>query len=946
MERWIHRRYASTIYRVLSDLFFVDGLKEPDRPPRIIRTRSRDEGRRDRGERDLGAEEEDGFVSPSRLERCEPTGSESDFFRSQDDSPNMKATPGSVAARSLLVLPMWLAVVSPAVSLDPNRLPTQYVLQTWGVEDGLPQSTAQATLQSREGYLWIATQEGLARFDGVRFTVFNKKNTPSIHEDFFTCLGEDPSGALWAGGLGGLVRYSSGSFRTFTTKDGLAGDDVRALAIDRSGRIWVGARTGLARSAAGRFERLDAASPSRVQALCAGRDGSVWVGSDRGLARLRGKTWERVGGDLEKESVLCIREEGDASLLVGTRQGGLFRVTDGVAARVAPAEALRRHPVFAVLRDRAGTLWVGTVGGGLMRWDGAAFATFQIEGGEGENGVRSLLEDRQGSLWISTVTGGLIRLRDGPFRSYSSLEGLPQQAVNAVLEDRRGDVWIASAAGLSRMSGNAVSIRTFSEGDGVPPGVLLSLGEDPAGRIWIGTQSGRLAFFQAGRFEPAPPGFPAFPILAMAWDAAGRLWIGTDGGGVAVLDSGVWRAFTARDGLANDSVHDLAFSRDGALWVATFAGGLSRYLDGHFTTIGLREGIAKFQILSLHADADGAMWAGTLGGGLFRVDSGGRVVVFTMNQGLCDDVVYSVLEDEAGYLWTSNNHGVGRVRKQDLLDAAAGRPVGFTCTSYGRSEGLRFGECNGGSQPSAWKGRDGRLWFTIRRGVAVVDPVAVAKSPPDRPPDVVGEELLIDHRLFPAGSAVKTAPGRADLELHFTALNVAAPETARFRVRLDGYDRDWVEAGARRTAFYTNLPPGTYRFEAAARAAGSTWSAPRALVEIRVPPRLYQRKLFWVVLGAAVIGLAGAFYGGRMKAVQRREAELARRVEEEMARTKILRGLLPICASCKKIRDDKGYWNQIESFIHTHSEAEFSHGICPECMQRLYPDYMPEPPSS
>lgn len=856
---------------------------------------------------------------------------------------DLPGNPAVHVARGLFVLAVWLGVASPAASLDPNRPVTQYVLRTWGVEDGLPESTAQAALQTRDGYLWIATQEGLARFDGVRFMVFNKKNMPLIRDDFFTCLEEDASGTLWAGSLGGLVRYSSGSFRTFTTRDGLPGDDVRALAIDHAGRIWAGTRTGLARSVAGRFERVVTAGEkglARIQALYASRDGSVWVGSDQGLTRLRANSREPVGGGLEEESVLCIRQEADGSLLAGTRQGGLFRIRDDGATRVVPAEALGRHPVFAVLRDRAGTLWVGTVGGGLMRWKGTAFASVELEGGEGENGVRSLLEDRQGSLWISTVTGGLIRLHDGPFLSYSSLEGLPPQAVNAVLEDRQRDVWIASAAGLSRMQSSGGSIRAFGETDGVPPGVLLSLYADRAGRLWVGTQSGRLAFFEAGRFHPAPPGFPAFPIQAMAEDPEGRLWLCTDGGGIAVLESGVWKALTARDGLANNSVHDLAFARDGALWAATYAGGLSRYFDGHFSTIGLREGIGKFQILSLRADGDGAMWAGTLGGGLFRVDANGRVASFTTEKGLCDDVVYSILEDDAGYLWTSNNHGVGRVKKQDLLDVAAGKSRGFTCTAYGRSEGLRFGECNGGSQPAGWKASDGRLWFAIRRGVTVVDPIAVAKSPAPRPPDVVAEELLIDHRLAPAGSVVTTGPGRADIEIHFTALNLAAPETTLFRVRLAGYDRDWVDAGARRTAYYTNLSPASYRFEAAARTASGPWGAPRALFEIRVPPRFYQRTLFWVLLAGTMLGMAGMFYGGRMRAVRRREAELGRRVEEEMARTKILRGLLPICASCKKIRDDKGYWNQIESFIHTHSEAEFSHSICPECMRRLYPEYV------
>lgn len=848
------------------------------------------------------------------------------------------------AARSAAVFLGLLGVAFPAASLDPNRLVTQYVLQTWGVENGLPQSTAQAVFLSHEGYLWIATQEGLARFDGVRFQVFDRKSAPGIRNDFFTSLAQEPSGTLWAGSLGGAVRYAAGSFETLTTRDGLPGDDVRALAVDRAGRVWAGTRAGLARWDGKRFEKVEAtgkADWSRIRALCASRDGSLWVGSDHGIARVQEGSIQTVGGDLESESILCILEEADGSLLVGTRRGGLFRVEGGAATRLVPAETLGGHPVLAVLRDRAGTLWVGTIGGGLLRLQGSLATPFELEGGESENGVHSLLEDREGNIWISTVTGGLIRLHDGPFRSYSSLEGLPPQSAQAVLEDRQGNIWVASAGAVSRMPPDGGPIRTFVEKDGVPSGVVVSLYEDRAGRLWVGSQSGGLAIFENGRFRLPPPGFPAFAVLDMIEDAAGRLWIGTDGGGVAFLEGGLWKAFTTRDGLAGDSVHDLELAKDGALWAACFAGGLSRYRDGKFTTFGAGQELAKTQILSLHADADGSMWAGTLGKGLFHVDTNGRLAFFTTETGLCDDVVYSILEDEEGFFWTGNNHGVARVKKQDLLDVAAGKTHHVACAVYGRSEGLRFGESSGGSQPAAWKARDGRFWFVIRRGVAVVDPIAVAKAPPARPPDVVPEELLVNRRLAAAGPSVTTEPGRADVEIHYTALNME-PETTHFRVRLAGYDHDWVDAGVRRTAYYTNLAPASYRFEAVAQTAGGPWGAPHTLFEIRVPPLFYQRKLFWIVLAAVGLGLAGAFYGGRLKAVQRREAELARRVEEEMAKAKILRGLLPICASCKKIRDDKGYWNQIESFIHTHSEAEFSHGICPECMVRLYPEYLPE----
>ena len=845
----------------------------------------------------------------------------------------------------LLVLFVGLGMAFPIAALDPDRLVTQYVHQAWGVEDGLPQSTVQAVLQSHEGYLWIATQEGLARFDGVRFQVFDRKNTPGIRNDFFTSLAEEPSGALWIGSLGGLVRYASGSFTTFTAQDGLPGDDVRALAVDTAGRVWAGTRSGLARWNGSRFETVGAsghADGSRVQALWANRDGSVWVGSDHGLARVVAGSIQSLGGVLEKESVLCIR--GDTRRLAprGNPAGWAVSNSRQATSRIVPAETLGGHPVFAILRDRSGMLWVGTVGGGLLRLQDKSAAVFELEGGEGENGVRTLLEDREGNIWISTVTGGLVRLHDGPFRSYSSQEGLPPQSAQAVLEDRLGNIWVASSGSLSRMGRDGGPIRTFFERDGVPAGPVISLHEDRVGRLWVASQSGGFAIFEDGRFRPAPPGYPAFAVLAMAEDAEGKLWIGTDGGGIACLDAGVWKSFTARDGLASDSVHDIAFAGDGALWAASFAGGLSRYHDGRFTTIGGGSDLAKAQILSLHADGDGSMWAGTLGKGLFHVDTGGHVTSVTTETGLSDDVVYSILEDDAGYLWTSNNHGVGRLKKKDFLDVAAGRARRLECSAYGRSEGLRFGECSGGSQPAAWKGRDGRLWFVIRRGVAVVDPAAVASSPVARPPDVIAEELLVDRRSHSRENAMddRTGPHRPRDSFHGAEHGARddtfSSEADGLRSRLGGSRS--APCGLLHEPRARDLPirsRGPYR--------PGPWGAGRTLFEIRVPPRFYQRKLFWFAAAAIGLGLAGAFYRGRVEALRRREAELTRRVEEEMARIKILRGLLPICASCKKIRDDKGYWNQIESYIDTHSEAEFSHGICPDCMKRLYPEYADEP---
>ncbi len=264
----------------------------------------------------------------------------------------------------------------------------------------------------------------------------------------------------------------------------------------------------------------------------------------------------------------------------------------------------------------------------------------------------------------------------------------------------------------------------------------------------------------------------------------------------------------------------------------------------------------------------------------------------------------------------------------------------MTSVAYGEADGMRSPECNGGFQPAGWRGRDGRLWFATIRGVAVVNPQALRTK--SQPPPVVLEKVVVDGRDFGAAAGQAFAPGSRLIELDYAGLSFLGSERMRFQYRLEGFDAGWVDAGTRRTAFYTNLSPGRYVFRVIACNSDGVWNRMGASLPFSIEPRFTQTRLFGVAVGLAVLGIAFGAYALRVRGLKSRARELEAGIQEALSNVRVLRGLFPICASCKKIRDDSGYWSQIEGYIRDHSEAEFSHSICPECAKKLYPDFADE----
>jgi diguanylate cyclase (GGDEF)-like protein len=784
------------------------------------------------------------------------------------------------ARGSLLALILGLPGSS-AMALDPGRALTQYRHEAWTTREGLPQSSVESMAQTPDGYLWLGTQEGLARFDGIRIVVFDKSNTRALHHNRVTALLADREGALWVGTEGGgLARLRN---RTWTeeTSLGVPNPRVRALAQDDEGTVWVGTDAGLVRSQAGRFLADPAWDPrlrGPITALHVGR-GEVFVGVGEGLLALRrgSARAEEIRG-LPKGPVKSLWQDPDGTLWVGTTRG-LFAGRPGEGALAPAPFGLSGRVVTAIRRDRDGNLWVGTEAAGLARVSQGTASTLGSRQGLSNDQVLSLLEDREGNLWVGTQDGGVNRLGDARFKTYSAAEGLAGDIAWPVFGDRDGNIWIGTkSSGLSRFRDGRFT--TVSTAQGLSSNAVQSIAQDHDGSLWIGTRNGGLNHMIDGRFTvlTTRQGLPHDSVSALLVARDGSLWIGTRGGGLGRLKDGVFARWTTGEGFPNDTIHFLLEARDGALWIATNGGGLVRFQDGHFRVFTARDGLSSEIVNVVHEDKQGTLWVGTFGGGLNRRRPDGRFTAYTTSEGLYDDAIFSILEDGEDRLWMSCNKGVFRVDKSEL-DALDQKAIPrLHPVAYGVLDGMKNRECNGANQPPAWKDAAGRLWFPTIEGVTVVDPRHLAGNPVAPPVNL--EQIVVDGRVLGPREGLALAPGARNLEFHYAAPSFVAPARVRYRYLLEGLDPEWVEAGMRRVAYYSHLSPGHYRFRVAAANDEGIWNETGTALAIDLRPRLYQTPWFYAVCGTA---LAGVVWGGdrlRVRRVRAREAALERLVEE------------------------------------------------------------------
>jgi signal transduction histidine kinase/ligand-binding sensor domain-containing protein len=756
----------------------------------------------------------------------------------------------------LLPVPAWIhpahGQVDPSMGLDPSRRLSQAVAESWNEESGLPQSTVRAILQSPDGYLWIGTQEGLVRFNGTRFSTYDRSNTPAFlggHGVRSLLNGPD---ALWVGTSGsGLLRWNGKTLDRAALPDELAYSTVSALANHPDGSIW-GATFGL-----GAFRMLPDGSTRMLGAeaglldpyatsLYIDPDGTVWVGTKSGLVAIRERetrTWTTEDGLPDNEIISVFRTSAGV-LSVGTAGGLAF--LDGVAfATVDPAR------VNVQLEDRFGTHWLGTEEQGIIRMSWAGMDEFSVAQGLTHNTVTSLVEDREGSVWIGTDGGGLNRLRPAKFASISETEGLASNMAYAVWSDSADRIWVGSEdAGITVFDGR--DTRRITTAQGLSSNSIMTLAGDGDGTVWAGTYGGGINRITEQGIEQfsVQDGLANNVISSAVFGADGVLWIGTDGG-ISRWDGDGFKNLTVDDGLPSPYVMVVHEDKRGALWAGTYDGGLAKFDSSEVAIFDRDTGLGSNMVLAIHESEDGVIWAGTNGGGLARIEDG---VVFnaTMREGLHDDVVYGIVEDDSGTLWMTSNKGLFTVPRADLDALAHGERTRVASMVYGRNDGLRSREFNGGFQPAAWKARDGRLIFPSIRGIAVIEPNRIPSN--TVPPPVHLEQVALDGESIVLGDGPSTV-GTGRVEFRFAGLSYLVPQQVRYRYKLDGYDPEWIY-GSESRAVYTNLPAGDFVFRVEAANNDGLWSVDDAVATLRRAPRFWETTWF-LGLCAAFIVLAG-----------------------------------------------------------------------------------------
>jgi ligand-binding sensor domain-containing protein/two-component sensor histidine kinase len=724
----------------------------------------------------------------------------------------------------------------------------------------------------------------LVRFDGLHFVGLDESAPAELRRGWITALCVTADGSLWIGCDGyGLARMKAGTFTHFGEGEGLPNLRINTLVPSQDGSVWIGTEGGITRYKDGKFTTFTDKSGlgnNSVRAICRDHEGKIRVATGRGLSSINDEgnvSTMNFGMGIVSNSLKGVCEDSKGNIWVSSNEG----VTrDGQNGRdfYRQNEGLPDKKSTVLYHDRSDRVWVGTYSGLACLVNGEVVAKPMNEAGFGDL-VYTIYEDREENLWVG-ARDGLYRLTPARFTTYTAQEGLSCNNAMSVMEDRHGAIWIATwGGGLDEMKDG--KIRVYGSTNGLTHDFVLSLHEGRDGGIWVGMDfDGGLNLLKGERTNSfaKPNGAIGQVVHALYEDREGSLWIGTKFG-LNILKAGKLATYTTAKGLAGNIVMVIHKDNEGRFWLGT-DGGLSQWNRGKFINFTTHEGLPNNWINAIHEDSDHVLWIGTKGG-LSRLKNG-KFASYTSKQGLFSDEIYEVLEDDFGNFWMSCRSGIFRVNKKDFDAVDNGATKTVSSTIFGKADGLVSVQCNGVAKPAGWKSKDGRLWFPTIRGVVAVDSRIKMN---DQPPPIMIEEVIADRKAqnFAKETSgrnstefdpIKIPPGRGDLEIHYAALSLQAPEKNRFQYMLANVDPNWIDAGTRREAFYNNLGPGSYRFHVRACNNDGVWNEAGIVLPIVLAPHFWQTWWFKLMIPVAVGLVLFAWYRFRM--AQLREIERLR----------------------------------------------------------------------
>lgn len=767
-----------------------------------------------------------------------------------------------------------------------------YYTHQWLREDGLPQNTVTAVVQTKDGYIWIGTYSGLSRFNGEQFTIFETGTTPGLASSRITSLFEDANGVLWIGHESGeLTRYRSGKFETCPVNAAWSHGSIVGIVGDESGDLWLQNGNGsLARQRDGSVLTPESGIYGGICQLTRNQQGRIWVARNGRVSLLH-------QGRL---TPLPLQEGNTNTSFIGigaARDGGLWLVTnrqlrewkDGVWVNDRGMPPFQGAPMLKLIENGKGSLIGASSDHGFAIIPPAGgISTFSRATGFPSDWVTELCADREGGIWVGTGGAGLARVEECNVQTFSPPDAWRGRAVLSVCPDGDGALWIGTeGVGLYRFQKDLWTHYGYQ--DGLENPYIWSIAADDHGNLWAGSWTSGLFVRQGQHFNHAP-GLAQIvgSIPALLPAQSGGLWIGTGHGLLRYQASGTFSWIGRQNGLANNDVRCILATRDGTVWFGTSGQGLFRMQNERLTSFRRADGLPTDFIQCLREGENGAVWIGTFGGGLCRFKSG-HFVSLNRAQGLADNVICDIEDDGRGNFWMSSYNGIFRVAKSAAEQFADGKTNSIFCNTYGISDGMPTLECSGGLQPAGCRTADGRLFFTTSHGLVAVNPAALKVNP--LPPPVVIENLLVDGEpaAIDPDSAVRcqVPPGRHRLEIQYAGLSFAAPEKVRFKHRLAGLDAEWIDAGSKHAADYDYIPPGNYRFQVIACNNDGVWNEIGSTLAFTILPYFWQTEWFRVLGLAGLILVTGvvAWYGTRRRMRARLERmERQRALERERAR--------------------------------------------------------------
>jgi len=775
----------------------------------------------------------------------------------------------------------------------------------WNQQNGLLEDSILALAQSPDGFLWIASEEGLVRFDGAEFFVPGEFQEKPFMRRTSQCLWVNAAGELWMGSYAGVYRrVHKGTFRYFNEKDGLPRTIVSAIAGDEQGTIWVGTyQGGLLRQSDDRFIEYPPAQVLRQQAInriCCAKSGDLWVAASGGLYRVN-----KASGTIR----LIDAKAGLTGLCTGavtidlfdrvwvaTNQG-LFCIEDDTVSSVRLPQS-DNSEITALFTDSHGMIWAGSRDGGIWRLlpdpkigEPEFRPLLSLTAGRKTTVVSAFCEDDEGDIWIGS-DAGLFRISDTRFTLFNSNQGLPSDVVYSVLASRSGKIWIGTDFGLAFLIGPAATQAALvPRVSPILSEQVAAMYEDAQNVLWVGTSNGSLQLFSEAPFSAAsePIRFGAGgQVSAICGTQSGDVLVGTGGSGLYRFHDGkLVQKFTEREGITANIVHAIVRGPNDTLWIAP-GRGLLKYVDGKLQDALPNDSpVRNRQLVSLLADPDGTLWVGTFVEGLARLRNGSASRLCTTSNGLFSDEFFTVLKDDKDNIWASSNRGIFATPIKELNEFFDGKRSMVNCRRFTAADGLATAECTGGNSNTSCQTNDGRLWFATVGGLVVASKETLIAS--SRAPPIALERLIANLTRYiplrPGESPTVLSPDIHSIEIHYAGLSLSAPENLQYRYKLEGFDPGWVNAGTRRVAYYTNLPPGDYRFRVSACNRDGIWPAEdvAAATELIVQPHYYQTWWFYslcfVLIGLAIWGL----YRWRLAQILQERARLARDLHDTLA---------------------------------------------------------------